>query len=426
MRRLVLTVAVVLLLPPSAQAESIFAGPVSDARLAVAADGTPTVAYVSGGVLSIARRTLGSWPAQTVALPGSDVEIDGVSIVNDGETLVLARDRNGTWLALVTETAQGLRVHLIHPDAPKDLIGPSGLALDHHGRAVLAYALWVPSHATYLRLVREDARGRLVTSRITRGGFPSTPTPAGAAPVVLASGALRVVETYLPAAIEWRPIPNNDWLGQFLHGTALGVPTGRVGVAANGSAVFAAWTEDYPTLGPPGVMLAVHKHHVFNGLALQNAIFAALALTPHGAELAANRCVADNVCGALVAGTELDGIVADYAADATGGRQVLLVDATGLAWYRSPAPLAVHVTLGAVEGQLAGRVDGASGGSVAVYRENAGGSRTLVATVPLAPDGTFTATDPTLGPAAPAAYRAVWTDPATSIPYASLFPQPSG
>ncbi|MHB8641268.1 MAG: hypothetical protein ACYDA3_00045 [Gaiellaceae bacterium] len=420
MHRLLLPLALAALWAAPARAETVFAGPVSDARLALAADGSPFVAYVSGGALSIARRDGGTWPATTVSLPGTDIEIDGLSISNDGEPTALVRDRGGSWLGVVTKS----RLHLIRPDSIGDLIGPAGLALDGRGRAVVAYALWRPSHDTYLRLVREDARGRLVTSRITRGGFPATPTLAAAAPLVLPSGQVRVVETYLPAAIEWRPIPG-DWLGQFLHGSALGIPTGRVAAAANGSTVFAAWTEAFPTLGLPTVVLAVHARHTFSGVVLENATFAALAVTSHGAELAANRCIADHVCGALVAGTELDGIVADYAAEATGGRQVLLDETGELDWFRAPAPLAVHLTLTGVGGQLAGHVGGASGGTVLVYRELAGGSRSLIATVPVAADGTFTATDASAGPVAPAAYRAVYVDPATSLPYAVLFPQPT-
>jgi hypothetical protein len=424
-RRLLLPLALLSVWAPAAWAETVFAGPVSDARLAVASDGTPTVAYVSGGVLSIVRRGSGTWPGETVALPGRDVELDGLSLYRQEQVTVLVRDRAGTWLAIVTKTAQGLRVRVLRPDAAGDLIGPAGLALDRRGRLVAAYALWRPSNETYLRLVREDARGRLVTSRITRGGFPSSTTLAAAAPVVLASGTIRVVETYLPAAIEWRPILG-DWRGQFLQSSALGVPIGRVAAAANGNVVFAAWTEAFPTLGPPGVMLAVHASHTIAGLALENASLAALVVTKTGAELAANRCVADHVCGALVAGTELDGIAADYAAESGGGRQLLLAGPDGLAWYRSPAPPAVHVELGAVAGRLVGRLTGATGGSVTIYREHVGGARGAIATAPVAADGTFGAADATAGPVAPAAYRAVWIDPVTSIPYAALFPQPVG
>jgi hypothetical protein len=163
----------------------------------------------------------------------------------------------------------------------------------------------------------------------------------------------------------------------------------------------------------------VHASQTFSGVALEDAVLADLVVTPSGAELAANRCVADAVCEALVAGHELDGIVAGYAAEPDGARQVLLDGADGLAWYRSPTALGVTVTLTSTSGLLTGRVRGAQGGSVVVYRELSGGTRTAVATVPLAADGSFTASDPTLGPAAPAAYRAVYVD-ANGIPYAAL------
>ena len=248
---------------------------------------------------------------------------------------------------------------------------------------------------------------------MTRKGFPPTPTPAAAAPVLLGTGAVHVVETYLPAAIEWRPIPG-DWMGQFLHITQLGAPTGGIAATAAGSVVYAAWTEAYPTLGPPGVVLAVHSDRARSSLALENAVLAGLALTPDGPELAANRCVPPGVCGGLVADTGVDGVVAGYAAAPDGTRDLLLATDTGLQWLRSPGPLGVHVTL---TPQLTGRVDGAAGGSVLVYREVAGAPRLLLGSFPLAADGSFTASDPTASPVA-AAYRAVYT--AGDIPYAAL------
>src|SRR5438874_697942 len=81
-------------------------------------------------------------------------------------------------------------------------IESAGLALDRAGSPVVAYALWYPSHRTFLRLARP--RGDTVrVQAVTRGGFPSTLGYAAAAPVVLDTGAVRVVETYLPAAIDW-------------------------------------------------------------------------------------------------------------------------------------------------------------------------------------------------------------------------------
>lgn len=417
-RRVLCSLALAAVWAAPAQAETVFAGPVSDARLAVGADGQPVVAYAAGGTLSLAVRGGGTWPAATIGLPGSDTEIDGLAVAGSGAVSVLCRERSGSWLELVTQTARSLGRQLIRPDVKDGVIGPAGLAVDRRGRPVVAYALWLPSHRTYLRLVRVDARGRLTTSAITKGGFPSTTTLAGAAPVVLPSGKVRVVETYKPAAIDWFPIPGG-WKGQFLHSSALGIPTGRVEAAANGSVVFAAWTEAFPTLGSPTVVLAVHAARTFSGVVLENAVLADLLVTPGGAELAANRCVADAVCEALVDGHELDGIVAGYAAEAGGGRQVLLDGPGGLAWYRSPSTLSVAVSLTLANGQLAGRVSGAQGGSVDVYRELSGGARTRIATVPLAPDGSFAASDPTLGPAAPAAYRAVYVA-SDGIPYGAL------
>jgi hypothetical protein len=75
-------------------------------------------------------------------------------------------------------------------------------------------------------------------------------------------------------------------------------------------------------------------------------------------------------------------------------------------------------------GNLAGRVDGASGGTVQVYRESPTSPRALVATVPLAADGSFTAAD--TAPTSPTLYRAVYVDGATGIPYASLLRTPVG
>jgi hypothetical protein len=75
----------------------------------------------------------------------------------------------------------------------------------------------------------------------------------------------------------------------------------------------------------------------------------------------------------------------------------------------------VHVSLGK---DLSGRVQGASSGRVSLYREAGDGSRMFVGTFPVGAGGSFAGSDPIATP--PAAYRAVWVDPATSIPYAAL------
>jgi hypothetical protein len=67
---------------------------------------------------------------------------------------------------------------------------------------------------------------------------------------------------------------------------------------------------------------------------------------------------------------------------------------------------------------LTGRVDGAFGGSVTIYRELPGTARRVFATAALAPDGSFAVA----APASPesAAFRAVYVDPETQIPWAAL------
>jgi hypothetical protein len=407
-RRIALPLVLLVLSGSPAYAETVFPGQVSDARLALGPGDTPVVAYLVGANLVLATRGPTGWTNATVALRRADVELDGLAFGPKGVSALL-RARDGTWLALW----DGQRLRSFRRDSKSALFGPSGLTLDASGLPVVAYAAWFPSHKTFLRLVRTNAKGALVTTSVTRKGFPPTSTLAAAAPVVLGSGAVHVVETYLPAAIEWRPIPG-DWMGQFLHITQLGAPTGGVAATAAGSVVYAAWTEAFPTLGPPGIILAIHSDRARSSLALENAVLAGLALTPQGPELAANRCVPPGVCGALVAETGVDGVAAGYAAAPDGTRDLLLATDAGLEWLRSPGPLGVHVTL---TPQLTGRVDGGTGGTVTVYRETAGAPRLSLGSFPVQADGSFTASDPTASPVA-AAYRAVYVE--GGIPYAAL------
>ena len=261
MRRVALPLAFLVFWTGAAHAEVVHPGPVADARIALESSGEPVVAYVADGLLSLASRdaATATWSSRPLfILPSQEVELDGLAVAASGRTSVLLRSTSGSWLALAAEVAPGRWIwRMIVPDTPRDLIGPAGLALDAAGRPLVAYALWRPSRKTFLRLVRFDARGRPQARSVTRKGFPPSPTLAGAAPVVLPSGEIRVVETFAPAAIEWSPIPG-DWLGQFVHSSALGIPVGTVATASSGSTVYAAWTESYPTLGPPAVVLAHH------------------------------------------------------------------------------------------------------------------------------------------------------------------------
>lgn len=416
-RRFVLTLVLLAFWAGDAAAEAVYRGtPVSDARLALGPGSEPVVAYVANGTLAVATRRATGWDARSpFVLPARDVEIDGIVVSAGGLPTVLLRGRDGGWLGVARSVSSGeWRWHTIRPDGRRDLIGPAGLALDLRGRPVVAYALWHPSHKTVLRLVRTDARGALRTQAVTKKGFPETPSVAGAAPVVMPNGQIRVVETFAPAAIEWRPIPG-DWIGQFLHSSALGFPTGAVATAVAGSTVYAAWTEAFPTLGPPAVVLATHGSTAQGAVALENAVLAALALTPSGPELAANRCFGESCLG-LVGDVGLDGLVAGYAVERGGARELLLATTDGLDWLRAPLPLSVRVSLAK---DLTGRVDGASSGAVALYREAADGSRTFVGSFAVAGDGSFAAADPAAA-TPPAGYRAIWVDPTTSIPYCAV------
>jgi hypothetical protein len=397
-----------------AMAERVVGGQVDDARLAQqAASAAPVVAYVRGKTVEIATRGAAGWSTRSVGF-SSDVALDGVAQRPDGRIVLLARDRDFRWLVL----SDGGKRTSFTRDSRSARFGPAGLTLDRSGRPVVAYALWFPSRKTYLRLARADAAGKLHVQAVTKDGFPNSRFLPAAAPVVLGSGAVRVVETFLPAAIDWGL---TGW-GQLLFSTALGVPTGRVAAAASGSTVYAAWTVDFPTLGPPGVALATHAARVSSGVAVEDAVLGGLALTSQGPELAASRCIpaaafgseGNGVCGGLVAGLGVDGIVADYNSVA-GERRLLLQTEEGLEWFASPIALDIRVTLNA---DLTGRVEGAFGGTVTVYRELPGSPRTVVASVPLAADGSFAAP----GRLSPenAAYRAVYHGPETDIPFAAL------
>ena len=111
----------------------------------------------------------------------------------------------------------------------KGLLGFGGLALGRDGRPVVAYAYLLQTRKTFLRLVREDASGRLIGEAVTRKGFPPSAELPSVTPVVLPSGAVRIVEAYSGATIEWSRTKNHkDWIGQFLYANSLAMPGGVV------------------------------------------------------------------------------------------------------------------------------------------------------------------------------------------------------
>src|SRR5262249_10953203 len=121
-------------------------------------------------------------------------------------------------------------------------------------------------------------------------------------------------------------------------------------------------------------------------------------------------------CLGVVGAAGLDGLVAGYAVEPGGAREVLLATDAGLDWFRSPTLPSVQLTLTA---NLTGSVQGVGAGAVTLYRESATRARTPVGTFPVAASGAFAASDPNAS-TPPAAYRVVWTDPATGLPYCAV------
>lgn len=436
-RSLPLLALATLALAGPARAGELVAPGVADGSLVVGPAGIPRVAYVAGRELVVATRSnAGAWSRRRVALlSGSSGLLAGLSVHGSGSLAVLAEDSNGRWLTLAWRAQSSWRVVRLVRDVRGGRLGPSGLTLDTRGRPAVAYALWRPSGATFLRLVRWD-HGRFRTRRVTRGGFPPSPVPPAAAPVRLPNGTIRVVEAYGAegsAAIDWAPV-RNDWLGQFLYSSPLGALAGAVAaLAAPNGVVYSAWTEAFPRLGEIAVVLAAHTAPVESGVVLRHAVLAGLALERGRALLAANDWVTAGEAGLagddlLPVGVlrdaggaldELDGALAAVAVDPVGARQILDVTDEGLWWFRAAQPTPrVSLTAAPVPGSIAlsGRVSGAAGGAVTLYRERPGEPRVAVASAPLSADGSFTGQD------APGAggflYRAVYD--AAGLPAAAL------
>jgi hypothetical protein len=90
-----------------------------------------------------------------------------------------------------------------------------------------------------------------------------------------------------------------------------------------------------------------------------------------------------------------------------------------------PHRLTTRVTLAAHDDgttvSLSGEVSGVERGTVTIYRERPGNLRTPVGNATVSA-GAFTFSD--TPPVRPLVYRAVFTDPATGLPYAALLRRP--
>jgi hypothetical protein len=418
-RRLALPLAALALAAP-ARAESVVSGPVADARLAVSA-GPPSAAWIRGTTLSVAVRAGGTWTPVATPLP-SPATLDALVTIAAGAPTALVRGKAGDWLGLVRAGRLEL---LARPDRRDGAIGPAGLTLDRRGRPVIAYAVWFPNRKTYLRVIHSvGAAGRAV-ERITREGFPPSAAPPSAAPMVLPNGALKVVETYVPAAIEWRQ-RRGEWVGKLLHSTALGVPGGPVLATGSAAGTFAAWTEAFPSLGTITVVLASNTDRARSAVIADQATLGGLALVDGVPEVVANARLlvgdgalyAAHVHGLGAEPLELDGLAFGYGFGG-GLRQVLLDRGAGLEYFAFGPPPRVRLTaLTDDRGVfLSGSVEGERGGLVRVYRERPGSARELVATTSVEPGtGRFTAADERRSE--PVAYRAVYEQ--AGVPAAGL------
>jgi hypothetical protein len=306
------------------------------------------------------------------------------------------------------------------------------------GNAFVAFTRWRRStHKTALLLTRIGPRGRAHSMRITGSGFPKSFVSPPAVPV-LAGRTVRVIESYgsdgAVGTIEWR-LQDGTWKGQYIDAGYGDFPVGPLLGAVGGNAVYAAWTQALLGAGQLPVSLAKHGRLIESNFVLDRAVMTGFGLTRSGPEIAANEWVSaaqvglpgeDVVWAGVVVnrrvGFELDGWLAGLASAPRGARDLLLARPRGLSWYRLRRPPSIHVELDATE-QLngsvlvTGNVRGGSG-TVKVYRERPGAPRELAGSAPLAADGSFTFLDtPSIGPFV---YRAVYTDPATGLPYATL------
>lgn len=423
-----LAIALALAALPSPARADLVAPTANRGFLAVGPDGTPRVAFLSGRDVVIARRGPSDWTYPSVGrVPPGKAVIAGLVVDGKGRASALLEAEDGSWLALA---ARGARLRVVARPPNGASFGPAGLMLDAAGRPAFAYALRLASAKTYLRLVSTNVRGRLRTRPVTKKGFPSSVEAPGAVPV-LVQGRLHVVETFTSAAIDWQPQRKGGWVGQYLFASGIGSPVGRVAAAASGASLWSAWTQ--VSSDTVSVLLTLSARTQETTVVLEHGIFVSLLLDAGRPEVGASDWVqiGDSFAYAGVLADEsgpfceFDGRLDGYAAAPAGKRQLLLSTDIGLEWFEAPARPSIRVTFSAdASGRLSGRVEGATGGLVQIYRETPTWPRAYVANAEVAADGSFSARDEP--PASPTFYRAVYVDHATAIPYASLLRTPVG
>lgn len=420
-----------------APAEIVARG-VSDGMLALDPKGTPSVAYVRGTDAVIATRLkAGKWRTVKVGKVPARSTVKAFKIGKNGP-VALVQSADDRSLVAVRRRGFGWQTVRIVPRVAATLaLGWPGLAFDREGLPVVAYTRWNSANLhTQLLLVRIDPRGHISSQRITAEGFPQSDVPPPAAPV-LVGGRVHVVESFgyrtVIGAFEWYP-DKKTWTGLGLDVTRGEIPLGPLLAGLLGGKLYAAWTQSLYALGAAPVTLAERANTASADFLLERALTTALALPASGPEVAANQWVGADELGlagdaSVWAGTvisrtsevQLDGWIGGLAVAPKAGRDLLLERGGALEWFRSPRKLSTRVSIAAEPESSSvvvdGSVEGVSKGKVTIYRERPGRSRELAVTAQLS-DGSFSFVDRTT--ARPLLYRAVYTDAATSIPYAAL------
>ena len=423
----------------------IVARGVQDGMLALGANGTPSVAYVRGTKVVLSTRAgKDRWRATNIGSASAGSQVKAFTVGSRGP-VALVQSADGRRIFLVRRVPVGWQTIRIAGSLPAGVrLGWPGLALDKKGLPVVAYTRWNSANFnSRLLLVRVDARGKLTSKRITYEGFPQSYVPPPAKPVVV-GGRIDVIESYgyhgVVGTIEWYP-NKRTWTGLFLdagvgdfparavarapqpHGTGL-CRLDRVdardrrgaGHARRAGTAGDARSSCSTARSRPGWLFPRRdpRSPPTSGSTPTSSISAA---TPSsGPEpLSAGRRASSSTAGSRVSRLL-----------ARGGRDLLLGGPAGLRWFRSPRELSTRVSLDADgdEGasvQLTGTVAGVSTGRVTIYRERPGSARQAIGR-PALSGGAFSFVDnPTVRPLL---YRAVYTDPATGIPYASLLRVP--
>jgi hypothetical protein len=448
MRWFLVVTAVALAVTGSASGELV--AHVPDGMIAVTPTGKPLVGFVQGQELVIAERTgRARWTQQRVMRVSKGSRLAALKAGAAGAVAVVIGPGDRSLSVLHRKGDHWLRTSLEGTLRSDLSVGWPGLTLDRAGLPVVAYTRW-HSRSLFSQLIldRVEAGGKVHAQRVTAGGWPKSYTPPPAAPVIVRDGSVHVVETYgvsgAVGTIEWIP-RSHTWIGLYLSAGRGGFPVGPIfATPGRGSTVYAAWTEEFPgsLYGGFPVTLATHGREITEDILSERGVTTGLAMTPYGPELASDEWVAADIFSfsfpapeAVWAGTvtgrsgsEVDGRLAGLAAvPRSGARDLLLARSDGLFWFRARGALPVHVSLTAEprgDGTvaLAGRVQGARGGRVTIYRERAKARRETAGSVKLGAGGAFALVDTPR--ARPVFYRAVYVDPASGIPYAKLLRDP--